>query len=133
MSCENTGKSVLVQPCMVKTQGNWDDVRVFLAAYRDKSLGLAASHLALDVSTVSRRLAAFEEAIGTRLFDRSRQGLTPLRAAETIFPAAEAMEAAEARISREASAIDAQAEGTVRVSVAPGIADVFIAPALPKL
>lgn len=67
------------------------------------------------------------------MFDRTRQGLLPLRGAERILPAAEAMEAAHGRLSREASALEAEAEGVVRVSVAPGTADTFVAPNLPKL
>jgi DNA-binding transcriptional LysR family regulator len=111
----------------------WDDVRVFLAAYRDGSLGVAAGHLGLDVSTVSRRLAAFEAAIGARLFDRTRQGLLRLDAADILLPAAEAMEAAHARMTRDASALDAEAEGVVRLSIPPGLVDLFVVPSLPKL
>ncbi len=112
---------------------DWDDVRVFLAAFRDGSLGVAAGHLGVDVSTVSRRLGAFEHALGGRLFDRTRQGLIRLEAAEALLPAAEAMEAAHGRLTRDASATRAEAKGVVRLSVAPGMADVFIAPALPAL
>ena len=112
---------------------DWDDVRVFLAAFRDGSLGVAAGHLGVDVSTVSRRLGAFEQALGARLFDRTRQGLVRLEAAEALLPAAEAMEAAHGRLTRDASATRAEAKGVVRLSIAPGMADVFIAPALPAL
>lgn len=111
----------------------WDDVRVFLAAYQLGSLGAAGARLGLDVSTVSRRLTAFEAEIGARLFDRSRRGLTPTRAAELALPAAEAMAAASARLARDASSLDASAEGVVRLSVAPGFADAFVAPAIGAL
>ena len=119
----------------VKTQADprWDDVRVFLAAYRDGTLGAAAARVGLDISTMSRRLAAFEAALDLRLFDRSRQGLTPTAAAERMLPAAEAMEAALARLTREVSARETTVEGVVRLSVAPGMADAFVAPALPDL
>jgi DNA-binding transcriptional LysR family regulator len=114
-------------------EARWDDVRVFLAAYRYGTLGAAARTLALDTSTMSRRLSAFEEALGARLFDRSREGLLPTRAAEVVLAAAEAMEAAHARLSRDASDLEATAEGTVRLSVAPAMADRFLAPLLPAL
>lgn len=110
----------------------WDDVRVFLAAYRARSLGLAAARLKLDTSTLSRRIAAFEQQIGTRLFERSREGLLPTRSAEQIFAAAEAMETAHARLSRDASDVEQRAEGTVRLTVDPGIAEGFVVPALPR-
>ncbi|MCE9575233.1 MAG: LysR family transcriptional regulator [Deltaproteobacteria bacterium] len=89
----------------------WDDVRVFLAAHRVGTLGGAARKLGLDTSTMSRRLTAFEDALGARLFDRSRQGLTPTRAAELVLAAAEAMEAAHARLARDASDVEATAQG----------------------
>lgn len=108
----------------------WDDVRLFLAAFRHRTLGVAASKLSLDTSTMSRRLTAFEETLGRKLFQRSREGLTPTHAGEQLLPAAEAMEAAHARLTRDLSAVETDAAGVVRVSVAPGMADAFIAPAL---
>jgi DNA-binding transcriptional LysR family regulator len=111
----------------------WDDVRVFLAVFRQRSLGGGARQLGVDTSTVSRRLAALEASLGTRLFDRTKQGLVATRAAQAVLLAAEAMESAHARLSRDAASIDAAAEGVVRLSVAPGMADAFIAPALVAL
>lgn len=111
----------------------WDDVRVFLAVYREKSLSSAAKRLGVDTSTVSRRVAALEAALGGALFERTREGLTSTRAAERVLPAAEAMELAQARLTRDASDTENLAEGRVRISVAPGLADIFIAPALVRL
>jgi len=114
-------------------RGRWDDIRIFLATHRNKSFGAAGIRLGIDTSTVSRRVASFEETLGVRLFERTREGLLPTRAAERVLAAAEAMEAAHARLTRDASDLDALAEGIVRVSVAPGMADVFVAPALGRL
>ena len=112
---------------------DWDDIRVFLAAFREKSLGAAALRLGVDTSTVSRRLTTLEEATGLRLFDRSREGLRATHAARAMLPAAEAMEAAHARLARDASDASERVEGTVRISMAPGVADVFVAPLLVDL
>lgn len=111
----------------------WDDIRVFLAIQRCGSLGQAAHRLGLDTSTLSRRLTALEEALGERLFERSRDGLKGTRAAAAVLSAAEAMEAAHARLTRDASSVEASVQGVVRLSMPPGVADTFIAPALPKL
>lgn len=111
----------------------WDDIRVFLAIHRYRTLAAAAAKLGIDTSTASRRIAAFEEALGVQLFDRGRDGLIPTRAAEQVLAAAEAMEAAHARLTRDASEVEAAAEGIVRVSVAPGMATAFIAPRLAAL
>lgn len=111
----------------------WDDVRVFLAAQRHGSLGAAALRLGLDTSTVSRRVTALEDSLGVRLFERTRDGLLPTRATERVLAAAEAMEAAHGRLVRDASDVETAAEGIVRLSVAPGTADQFIAPMLVRL
>jgi DNA-binding transcriptional LysR family regulator len=111
----------------------WDDIRIFLAIHRRHTLAAAATRLGLDTSTVSRRLAALEEDLGERLFERTREGLQPARAAERVLAAAEAMEAAHARLARDASDVEHLAEGVVRISTAPGLSSTFIAPALPRL
>jgi len=111
----------------------WDDIRIFLAVHRQHTLAAAATRLGLDTSTVSRRLAALEDDLGERLFERTREGLQPARAAERVLAAAEAMEAAHARLTRDASAVEQLAEGVVRISTAPGMSSTFIAPALPRL
>ena len=111
----------------------WDDIRIFLAVHRRKTLAAAATRLGLDTSTVSRRLAALEADLGERLFERTREGLHPARAAERVLAAAEAMEAAHARLARDASDIEHLAEGVVRISTAPGLSSTFISPALPRL
>lgn len=112
------------------TERRWDDVRIFLSAFRHRSFGVAARRLGVDTSTVSRRVSAFEAALGVRLFERSRDGLLPTRAAELVVPAAEAMEAAHARIAREISDGEVVAEGVVRITADPGIAELFVAPML---
>ncbi|MGA9521476.1 MAG: LysR family transcriptional regulator, partial [Myxococcaceae bacterium] len=53
----------------------WDDVRLFLALLRAGTFSGAAAALGVNVSTTSRRLQSFEEAIGARLFDRTPDGL----------------------------------------------------------
>jgi len=114
-------------------EGRWDDVRLFLALYRRPTLAAAAALVGLDASTLSRRLVALEEALGSALFDRTRDGLVPTDAAELLLPAAEEMAAAHARFARQATGFERVTEGTVRISVPPGIAESFIAPALLRL
>lgn len=115
------------------SDARWDDVRLFLAVQRHGSLGAAGARLGLDTSTVSRRLTALEEALGARLFERTRGGIVPTRAAEVVLPAAEAMEAAHGRFTRDASDVESGVEGVVRISAAPGMADAFVVPALARL
>lgn len=111
----------------------WDDVQLFLALYRERTLAGAAGVVGLDPSTLSRRLVSLESALGTRLFDRTREGLVPSHGAEALLAAAEEMAQAHARFSRDASGFEREAEGTVRLSVPPGLAESFVAPALVRL
>jgi len=123
-----------LQTMTAKLQGSdWDDIRVFLALWRARSLGQAATRLGVDISTASRRLVALEEQLGARLFERTRQGLAPTHIAELIQPAAELMESAHARVVRDASGVDTEAEGVVRVSAPAGLMQEFVAPALVRL
>ncbi len=111
----------------------WEEVRLFLALYRKRTLAGAGAEVGLDASTLSRRLAALEESLATRLFDRTREGLAPTAGAELLLPAAEEMAAAHARFLRSASGFERVAEGTVRLSVPPGLAEAFVVPALVRL
>jgi DNA-binding transcriptional LysR family regulator len=111
----------------------WDDVRLFLALHRERTLAGAAARVGLDASTLSRRLVSLEQSLGAPLFVRTREGLLPTEAADLLLPAAEEMAAAHARFSRDASGLEQNAEGCVRLSVPPGVADAFVGPALVRL
>ncbi len=127
----------ILQLMLASEQGSfgarWDEVRLFLALYRHRTLAAAAARLGLDASTLSRHLVALEAALSTELFDRTRDGLVPTAGAELLLPAAEEMAAAHARFVRDASAFERAAEGVVRLSVPPGLAESFVAPALVRL
>ncbi|MBK8261904.1 MAG: LysR family transcriptional regulator [Nannocystis sp.] len=65
-----------------------DDVRLFLALCRNRTLGDAAEALGVDGSTVSRRLVALEDTLGASLFDRGRDGVSGASASPTCPPRA---------------------------------------------
>lgn len=111
---------------------DWDQVRVFLAVARAGQLAGAAARLGLDVSTVSRRLDRLEGELGVHLFDRTRDGTVPTAAAEAMLLAAEDMERGLAQFAAAVDAIETTAEGTVRLTAPPGIADSFVAPLLAR-
>lgn len=95
---------------------DWDDLRVFLVAYREGSIGRAAEVLGVSGSTVSRRLAALEDALGQALFVRSPEGLMPTDAACHAFAAAEDAERCLTRVEGLLSAHD-RPRGLVRVTL----------------
>jgi DNA-binding transcriptional LysR family regulator len=112
---------------------DWEQVRLFLAIARERSLSGASARLALDVSTVSRRLDRLEEDVGSALFDRTRDGTTPTAIAEHMLPYAEEMELAAIRFASAGASVETEVRGTVRLTVLPGIADTFVAPAFATL
>lgn len=111
----------------------WDDLKLFLAAYRTRSLTQAAARLSLNQSTLSRRLTGFEEALGARLFDRTPEGLRPTELAERLLEPAERAEAASHDVARWGARADREVDGEVRLALAEGIAFWIAAPALPRL
>ena len=58
---------------------DWNDLRYFLTVARDGSTLAAARELRVSQTTVARRIAALEEALGVRLFEKRQAGysLTP--------------------------------------------------------
>lgn len=126
-----------MQATLARTQAGalldyrWDDLRVFLALFRHRTLSGAGAALSLDASTVSRRLAGLEEALGATLFDRTRDGVLPTAAAEQLLSAAEDAENAAFAVARIAEGLERSPEGTVRITAPPLLVDAFLAPAMP--
>jgi DNA-binding transcriptional LysR family regulator len=63
-----------------RTNLDWNDLRYFLAAAREKTLSGAARLLGVKHSTIGRRISALERSLGAALFVRQPDGLllTPL-------------------------------------------------------
>jgi molybdate transport repressor ModE-like protein len=106
---------------------NWDDVRLLLVVQRSGSIVAAAKKLGISHTTVGRRLAALQEALGVRLFDRTPAGLRPTRAAAELARDAERMEVAAASIELRLAGEDARLEGVVRVTATEALGSRFVA------
>ncbi|WP_298669501.1 LysR family transcriptional regulator [uncultured Sphingomonas sp.] len=108
---------------------NWDDLRIFLAVAHSGRVAPAARALGVDATTVARRLARLEGAMGAALFETvagerrlSEAGQALLQHAETIDAAISA--ASEGEVATGAA-------GHVRLSVAEGLATHVLAPRVP--
>jgi DNA-binding transcriptional LysR family regulator len=108
----------------------WDDVRFFLAISRTHSLSGAARALRVDHATVGRRLAAFEDKLGSKLFDRTPEGFAITAAGQAILSQCEAMENAAASVDRLVAGHDSRLSGLVRVATTEVLAHMVIVPAL---
>ncbi len=112
---------------------SWDDVRLFLALCRSRTVGEAAAKIAVDPSTVSRRLATLEQAMGVTLFDRGRDGIAKTKAAEDLMTVAEETEAVIARFANAADGLEREVSGLVRIACPPDVADAVVVPVLGDL
>ncbi len=112
---------------------DWTDVRFFLAVARASSLAAAARTLAVDQTTVGRRLATLEDVVGHRLFDRTPRGLAPTPAGRRVRAAAEAMADAAGDFAVAAQSEDVQTAETVRIATSDSLAEHFVVPALAAL
>jgi DNA-binding transcriptional LysR family regulator len=108
----------------------WDDVRLFLVLYRSRTMVDAASKLGVNVSTVSRRLGALEEALDCVLFDRGRDGLRSTPAADDLLPKAELVEHGVAQFANVVDGLERQVSGVVRLTCPSDVADVIVLPVL---
>ncbi len=95
---------------------DWDDLRVFLAIARSKTLSGAARNLGVNQTTVTRRLEALEARLGVRLFDRSPTGISATSAANEVLAVAERVEDNVASIERQLIGQDMRLTGELRVT-----------------
>lgn len=112
---------------------DWDDLRIVLAAARAGSFAGAARRLGLTHSTVLRRLARLEQALGARLFDRGPEGLSPTPAGEALAARAARMEAEALAAERELAGRDLRLAGVVRITAPDDVAALLMPPAIERL
>ncbi len=109
---------------------NWDDMRFFLAVSREGSASGAGRQLGVKHTTVIRRIRAFEERLGSRLFDRLPDGYAMTQAAENMFEHALGMEALAQAADRKVFGQDAELAGLLKLTVAHDLFDLIIMPKL---
>jgi DNA-binding transcriptional LysR family regulator len=112
---------------------SWDDLRVFLAVARGGSYKAAARALGVNPTTIARRLAALETALGQRLFERSPERLSPTPAGRALLARAERVEVEMQALSRELTGAETQLAGPLRVTATDGLAHYLLVPALGAL
>lgn len=96
----------------------WDDLRVLLAVHRGKSLLAAGKALGVATSTITRRIEAFERALGRSLVHRGNSGSVVDSDALSLIKLAEQMELGLDALRRAPDA--ERISGTVRVSASEG-------------
>lgn len=133
----------LPSPAMVKTAGHFcenadmcpparrpsaDDLLVLLAVGRTGTYTSAADDLGLNHTTISRRIAALEQAMGGRVLARVAGGWELTDLGREALAAAELVESAVRSLAVDAAGQRAL-EGVVRISATDGFSAYIAAPA----
>ncbi len=94
----------------------WDDFRLVTAVADRQGLPAAAEQLGVSHSTVFRRLAQIEEALGAKLFERHRRGFVPTPIGEEMVELGQRMDEEIAAFARRAMAREISPAGELRVT-----------------
>lgn len=112
---------------------SWDDLRIFLAMHRRGSQGGAARLLQVAHTTIGRRIAVLEGALGARLFDRTPAGIALTDMGAALLPRAERVESEILAAERDLRGADARLEGSVRITASDGLVHYIVLPGLAEL
>ncbi len=111
---------------------DWNDLTFFLQMSRFGRLSDAAQRLKVDQTTVSRRIAALETSLGTRLFEKSPRGHVLTDAGRRLLEQAEKIEALSISTYQDLSGKDAELTGAVRLATPEAFGTQFLVPHLPE-
>ena len=112
---------------------DWNDLKYFLAVARDGSTLAAARSLRTSQTTVARRIAAMERALGIRLFEKRQAGYSLTPDGQNLLARAEQVEAALKGFSDAAAAHSRSVSGTVKITTEEIYAITVLAPLLREL
>lgn len=111
---------------------DWNDLKVFLALERGGSARAAAAQLGTSHSTVLRRLQTLEDALGTRVFDRTPDGLVLTGPGARLLAKAQQIEAEIFEVEREVLGADIRLQGPIRLTVPPPVVRYLLLPHLAR-
>lgn len=106
----------------------WGDLRHFLAVARGGSTLAAAKSLGCNQTTVARRIAALEEALGEKLFERAAGGYRITEVGSAMVQNAERVEMEVEGFARMISQRSRNLLGIIRVTTNDVLADCLLTP-----
>ena len=108
---------------------DWEDLRFVLAVAETSSLAAAARSLGVNHTTVLRRVGAFEQKLGVRLFDRLPTGYTLTAGGEELLAVSRQMAETVTELERRLTGQDLRLEGSLRITTT----DTLMASVLPSV
>ena len=112
---------------------DWNDLKFVLAVADGGSTLAAGRALRVSQTTVARRIAAIEQALGYPLFDKRQAGYSLTASGEGLRAQAEAVRSAARAFEEAAAAIRRGTAGTVRVTTTDLFVHTFLANWLAEL
>ena len=112
---------------------DWNDLRYFLAVAREGSTLAAGRALRVSQTTVARRIAALEGALGFPLFEKRQAGYALTPAGEQLLDRAAKVESSAAGFVEAAAAYSRDLSGTVKITTEEVYAVTLLAPLLTDL
>ncbi|WOH79217.1 LysR family transcriptional regulator [Bradyrhizobium sp. BEA-2-5] len=106
---------------------NWDDLRIIAAVRDEGTYAGASARLRIDETTVGRRLARIERALGLRLFEAVDGVRKPTRQCDMVLAHIEAMAARAEEIGRIGESLPGPV-GRLRIASTSAIAEEVLAP-----
>ncbi|MCJ9429736.1 LysR family transcriptional regulator [Kordiimonas marina] len=106
---------------------DWNDLRYFLELARRGKLAAAALRLGVDHTTVARRVAALEEALGVPLFDRENRAYRLNENGRRLIGHAERIEAGSLQLMDDIAPVASGPVGTVRLATPEAFGSQFLA------
>ncbi|WP_407151735.1 LysR family transcriptional regulator [Bradyrhizobium sp. ORS 86] len=106
---------------------NWDDLRIIAAVRDEGTYAGASARLRIDETTVGRRLARIERALGLRLFEAADGVRTPTRQCELVLAHVQAMAAHAEDIGRIGASLPGPV-GRLRIASTNAVAEEVLAP-----
>lgn len=111
-------------------QWEWSDVRCFLAVARHGATLRAAKELGMNQTTCARRIAALEEALGLRLFDKSGSGYELTPAGRDLVECGDRLEVSADAFAAAAGALNRAASFALKLTTVDGFEHPLVAPAV---
>ena len=112
---------------------DWDDLRFFLAVVAGGSLSAAARALSVNTTTVLRRIANLEEALGARLFERLRSGYELTQDGARLRQSLEPVDQSLSSLVRDFQAGGGDCQGVVKLGASEMIAAYLLSPTMPEM
>lgn len=112
---------------------NWDDTKYFLAVARAGQMLGAATRLGVSQAKLSRRINALEQALDSKLFDRSTGGCELTADGTALLEIATRIESEFLGAQSALRGSESNVSGTLRIGAPDGFGIAFLSPRLHKL